>query len=178
MASANATIGVAKAAFYPNITLDALFGFQDTGFNLASLPNDFWAVGPGLVLPVFEGGLRQAQEAAAVAAYQLAVANYRQVVLGAFQSVEDNLALLHYLGDEEKSEQEAVMAARRTVSISTSLYLDGAINYLEVVTAQEAELQAEQTAISLHTRRVEASVSLIRALGGGWDRSDLPNLKG
>ena len=178
VASANATIGVAKAAFYPNITLDALFGFQDTGFNLASLPNDFWAVGPGLVLPVFEGGLRQAQEAAAVAAYQLAVANYRQVVLGAFQSVEDNLALLHYLGDEEKSEQEAVMAARRTVSISTSLYLDGAINYLEVVTAQEAELQAEQTAISLHTRRVEASVSLIRALGGGWDRSDLPNLKG
>ena len=70
------------------------------------------------------------------------------------------------------------MAARRTVSISTSLYLDGAINYLEVVTAQEAELQAEQTAISLHTRRVEASVSLVRALGGGWDRSDLPNLKG
>jgi len=178
MASANATIGVAKAAFYPNISLNAIFGFQDTGFNLASLPNDFWAIGPGLVLPLFEGGLRRAQEAAAVAAYQLAVANYKQVVLTAFRDVEDNLALLHYLGAEEKSEDEAVAAAKRTVAMSTSLYLDGAINYLEVVTAQEAELQAEQTAISLHTRRMEASVSMVRALGGGWNRSDLPDLKG
>jgi len=177
VAAANATIGVARAAFYPTISLNILYGLQDTGFNIFSLPNDFWAIGPGLVLPVFEGGLRRAQEAAAVAAYQLAVANYKQAVLSAFQQVEDNLALLRYLGAEEKYEDTAVAAAKRTVSMSMSLYTDGAISYLEVVTAQESELQAEQTAISLHTRRMEASVGLIRALGGGWNINDLPDMK-
>ena len=176
MAAANATIGVAKAAFYPNISLNVLYGFQDTGFNLLSLPNDFWAVGPGLVLPLFEGGLRRAQEAAAVAAYQLAVANYKETVLGAFRDVEDNLALLRYLGEEEQFENTAVAAAKQTVAASMSLYTDGAISYLEVVTAEQAELQAEQTVIGLHARRMAASVGLVRALGGGWKRSDLPNL--
>ena len=178
VAAANATIGVAKAAFYPNISLNVLYGFQDTGFNLLSLPNDFWAVGPGLLLPVFEGGLRRAQEAAAVAAYQLAVANYKQTVLTAFQEVEDNLALLRDLGEEERYENTAVAAAKQTVAASMSLYTDGAISYLEVVTAEQAELQAEQTVIGLHARRMAASVGLVRALGGGWNRSDLPDLKG
>ncbi len=177
VASANATIGVARAAFYPTISLDILYGLQSSGFNIFSLPNDFWAVGPGLVLPLFEGGLRRAQEAAAVAALQLAVASYKQAVLTAFQQVEDNLALLRYLGEEEKFEDTAVAAAKQTVTMSMSLYTDGAISYLEVVTAQEAELQAEQTAIGLHTRRMEASIGLIRALGGGWELKDLQDMK-
>ena len=177
MAATNATIGVARAAFYPTISLNMLYGLEDSGFNLFSLPNDFWSFGPGLVMPVFEGGLRRAEEAAAVAAYQLAVANYKQTVLVAFQEVEDELSLLHLLGDEEKSEDLAVAAAKRTVSLSLTLYTDGAISYIEVVTAQEAELQAEQTAIELHTRRMQASVALIRALGGGWESRDLPSLK-
>ena len=177
IAAANATIGVARAAFYPTVSLDLIYGLQDTGFNLFSLPNDFWAIGPGLVLPLFEGGLRRAQEAAAVAAFELATANYKQTVLTAFQQVEDNLSLLRYLGSEEAFEDAAVAAAKQTLSMSMSLYKDGAISYLEVVTAQEAELQAEQTAIGLHTRRMEASVGLIRALGGGWQRSRLPDLK-
>jgi NodT family efflux transporter outer membrane factor (OMF) lipoprotein len=178
VAAANATIGVAKAAFYPTLSLNLLYGLEDTGFNIFSLPNDFWAIGPGLVLPVFEGGLRDAQEAAAVAAHQLAVANYKQTVLNAFQQVEDNLALLRFLGDEEKSEDAAVAAAKQTVTMSMALYTDGAISYLEVVTAQEAELQAEQTSIALHARRLAASVSLVKALGGGWQMSDLPQIKG
>jgi NodT family efflux transporter outer membrane factor (OMF) lipoprotein len=177
VAAANATIGVAKAAFYPTLSLNLIYGLEDTGFNIFSLPNDFWAIGPGLAMPLFEGGLRDAQEAAAVAAYQLAVANYKQAVLTAFQQVEDNLALLRFLGDEEHSEDAAVAAAKQTVTMSMALYTDGAISYLEVVTAQEAELQAEQTAIALHARRLEASVGLIRALGGGWERSDLPEIK-
>ena len=177
VAAANATIGVAKAAFYPTLSLNLIYGLQDTGFNLFSLPNDFWAIGPGLVMPLFEGGLRRAQEAAAVAAYQLAVANYKQVVLTAFQQVEDNLSLLRFLGEEEKSEDAAVAAAKQTVTMSMALYTDGAISYLEVVTAQESELQAEQTSIALHARRLEASVALIRALGGGWDYRDLPDMK-
>ncbi len=174
MAAANATIGVAKAAFYPTISLNLLYGFQDTGFGVFNLPNDLWAVGPGFVLPLFEGGLRRAQEAAAYAAYQLAVATYRQAVLNAFQQVEDSLSTLRYLGEEEKFEDAAVAAAKQTVSMSMSLYTDGAISYLEVVTAQESELQAEQAAISLHTRRMDASVNLISALGGGWNVKDLP----
>ena len=178
VAASNAAIGVARAAFYPTISLNVLLGLEDTGFNLFGAPNDLWALGPGLFLPVFEGGLRRAQEAAAVAAYELAVANYKQTVLTAFQDVEDELSLLRLLGEEEKSENAAVKAAKQTVAISLSLYKDGAISYLEVVTAQESELQAEQTSIELHTRRMEASVGLIRALGGGWELSDLPDMKG
>ena len=175
VAASNATIGVARAAFYPALSLNVLYGVEDAGFNVFSLPNQIWALGPGLVFPLFEGGLRRAEEAAAVAANQLAAANYKEAVLGAFRDVEDNLALLRYLGEEEKNEDAAVASSRRTVSMSMSLYTDGAISYLEVVTAQEAELQAEQAAISLHTRRLDASVALIRALGGGWTLSDLPN---
>ena len=177
MAAANATIGVARAAFYPTLSLDVLYGLEDTGFNVFSLPNDLWAIGPGLVMPVFQGGLRRAQEAAAVAGYQLAVANYKQTVLVAFQQVEDELSLLRLLGQEERSENAAVAAARRTTALSLTLFTDGAISYLEVVTAQEAELQAQQTAIELHTRRMQASVGLVRALGGGWRTSDLPDMK-
>jgi len=168
VAAANAEIGVVRAAFYPNISLNLEFGIQDTGFNLASLGNSFWSVGPGATLPIFEGGLRTAEEKAAFAVYRRTVADYRATVLGAFRDVEDELALLHWLGDELTQEQRAVAAAQQTVTMSMALYRDGAANFLEVVTAQTAELQAERAALDIRTRRLQASVSLIRALGGGW----------
>ncbi len=177
MAAANAVIGVARAAFYPTLSLNVLYGLQDTGFNIFSLPNDFWALGPGLALPLFEGGLRDAEEAAAVAAYRLAEGEYRGTVLTAFQQVEDALAEIRLLGQEFEQEKAAVAAAQRTVEMTTNLYKDGASSYLEVVVAQTSELQAEQTMVDLRTRRIQAGVALIRALGGGWTRSDLPTTK-
>jgi NodT family efflux transporter outer membrane factor (OMF) lipoprotein len=173
VAAANAEIGVTRAAFYPNISLNLIFGLQDTGFNMFSLPDSFWSVGPGLTLPLFEGGLRTAEVEASVAAYRQAVAAYRQTVLNAFGEVEDQLAVLHYLGTEQQQQDAAVQAAQQTLTIAMNLYKDGATNFLDVVVAQTAELQAEQLALDLHTRRVLASVALIRALGGGWDRTTL-----
>jgi NodT family efflux transporter outer membrane factor (OMF) lipoprotein len=175
MAAANAEIGVARAAFYPTLSLDLLYGLQDTGFNLFSLPNDFWAVGPGLMMPVFEGGLRRAEEAAAIAAYHQAEAHYRSVVLDAFQQVEDALAQRRLLAQEATQEDRAVQAARQTLSMDNTLYHDGATNFLDVVVAQAAELQSEQADVDLRTRRVQADLTLIRALGGGWRRADLPD---
>jgi NodT family efflux transporter outer membrane factor (OMF) lipoprotein len=174
MAAANATIGVARAAFYPTISLDVLYGLQDTGFNLFSLPNDFWAIGPGLAMPLFEGGLRRAEAGAAIAAYQRAAANYRATVLDAFQEVEDSLARQRLLGTEAQQENQAVLAARRTLAMDMNLYRDGAANFLDVVIAQAAELQSEQAAADLRTRRAQADLALVRALGGGWTASDLP----
>jgi NodT family efflux transporter outer membrane factor (OMF) lipoprotein len=177
VAAANATIGETRAAFYPTISLNMLYGLQDTGFNLFSLPNDMWAFGPGLALPLFEGGLRDAEEGAAIAAYQRSVADYRSTVLAAFQQVEDALSQRRLLAGEAGLEAEAVAAARRTVTMTTNLYKDGATSFLDVVVAQTEELKAEQTASSLRTRRLQASVALVRALGGGWTKQDMPALK-
>ena len=177
VAAANATIGVTRAAFYPTISLNLVYGLVAPSFNIFSLPDDFWAVGPGLALPLFEGGLRHAEEAAAIGAYKLAVANYRETVLTAFQEVEDNLALLKYLGQEQQQQDAAVTAAQQTLAMAMNLYRDGATNFLDVVVAQTAALQAEEAATSLRTRRLQASVDLIRALGGGWTRQDLPPAK-
>ena len=177
MAAANANIGVARAAFYPTFSLNILYGLQDTGFNLFSLPNDFWAVGPGLMMPLFEGGLRDAEESAAVAAYRLAAAHYRGVVLGAFEEVEDSLAQRRTLAQESAQEDQAVQAARQTLGMDMNLYRDGATNFLDVVVAQAAELQSEEAAVDVRTRRLQADLSLIRALGGGWSRGDLPDFK-
>jgi NodT family efflux transporter outer membrane factor (OMF) lipoprotein len=175
--AANATIGETRAAFYPTLSLNLLYGLQDTGFNLFSLPNDFWTIGPGLVMPLFEGGLRDAEEAAAFAAYHLAAANYRATVLSAFQEVEDALSQRRLLAQESAQEQSAVTAAQQTVAMTTNLYKDGATSFLEVVVAQTEELQAEQNSVDLRTRRLQASLALIRALGGGWTRAELPALK-
>ena len=175
--AANATIGETRAAFYPTISLNLLYGLQDTGFNLFSLPNDFWTVGPGLVMPLFEGGLRDAEEAAAFAAYHRAAANYRATVLSAFQEVEDALSQRRLLAAEAVQEQAAVAAAQQTVAMTSNLYKDGATSFLEVVVAQTEELQAEQANVDLRTRRQLASLALIRALGGGWTLSELPTLK-
>lgn len=176
VAAANAEIGVVRAAFFPNITLNLTAGLQDTGFNLVSLPNSFWSLGPGLSLPLFEGGLRHAELTAAEAVYERTVASYRATVLQAFREVEDQLALLRSLGDAEQHETAGVTDARQTLDISMNLYKDGATNFLDVVTAQTAELDAERAALDIGTQRLTASVGLIRALGGGWDTGQLPKV--
>ena len=174
MAAANAQIGVARAAFYPQLSLNILYGFQNTAINPFSLPDELWAIGPGLAMPLFEGGLRNAEEAAAIAVYKQAVGGYRQTVLTAFQQVEDALAGVRLLGQEAQQEQAAVDAAQHTVQMTTNLYKDGATSFLDVVVAQTSELQTEQALVDVRTRRMESAVLLIRALGGGWSVQDLP----
>ena len=147
MASANQLVGVAEAAFYPSFSLNVVGGLQNTGLNLLSLPLAFWVAGPlGLVAGV-RGGLRRAELAGAKAAFEAAAARYRATVLNAFQDVEDNLALLHWLRQASRDEGAAVAAARRSVSMALTLYRDGAVNYFpQVVTAQTAALSAEKQA--------------------------------
>jgi len=174
-AAANATIGVAKAAFYPDITLSLMGGFQNTGGGLGLLaaPYSFWTLGPSLALPLFEGGKRHAAEAQAYAVLDEAAGNYRSTVLAAFQEVEDNLALLHHLGEETQDETQAVSAAEHTADLSLTLYHDGAASYLDVVVAQTDALQAERSLLDLKTRRLQADIRLVRAVGGGWSTADL-----
>jgi NodT family efflux transporter outer membrane factor (OMF) lipoprotein len=177
VAAANAAIGVARAAFYPDITLNLTGGFQNTGsgFNLLAAPYSFWSMGPGFTMPIFEGGLRNAIEAQSFATLREASENYRSTVLAAFQDVEDNLALLRDLGREAAEEQAATNAAERTASLSLTLYKDGADSYLDVVVAQTEALDAERTLIDLNTRRLQANIRLARAVGGGWSTADLPS---
>jgi outer membrane protein, multidrug efflux system len=169
-AAANAGIGVARAAFFPTISLDASGGWQDDGggINLFNTQNSLWSLGPGLALSLFDGGRRRAAERQAVDQFNAAGSNYKSVVLTAFQQVEDNLVLCNQLAVEAAQEDSAVQAAAQTTNLSMTLYQDGATTYLDVVTAQTAELQARQTALSIGTRRLQASVNLIQALGGGW----------
>jgi NodT family efflux transporter outer membrane factor (OMF) lipoprotein len=170
MIAANANIGVARAAYFPTLTLGAQGGFQSTAFsNWLSAPSSFWALGPNALLSVFDGGLRRAQVAQARAEFDASAANYRSTVVGAFQQVEDSLATLNHYHDAAVDEKAAVDAAQRTLDFSTALYKQGAIDYLNVVTSQTAVLQTELESLSLDTLQLRASVDLIRALGGGWE---------
>ena len=175
VSAANSEIGVARAAFYPSFSLNLLGGTQSTQLNLFSWPNTFWTLGPSVTLPLLTGGALDAQEAAAYAKFREAGANYRATVLNAYREVEDNLALRQWLGREFADDEAGAKAAQRSLDIALNLYRDGAESYLEVVTAQTALLQAQQAALDIRTRLSVANVALIRALGGGWDTTDLPS---
>jgi NodT family efflux transporter outer membrane factor (OMF) lipoprotein len=168
-AAANAQIGVAESAFFPSLTLSATGGFQSSVLSqLFTLPSRYWSLGPALAQIIFDAGLRRAQTAQAIATYDENVANYRQTVLTGFQEVEDNLAALKILEQEAAVQDEAVKAARESLAIVLNQYRAGTANYLAVVVIQAAALNNERTALSILSRRLTASVILIKALGGGW----------
>ena len=175
VAAANAQIGVAVAAYYPTVTLSATAGFESGSIAKWFMwPSRFFSVGPAVTETVFDGGLRSAQTASARAAYDASVAGYRESVLGAFQDVEDNLAALRILETEAREQDEAVRAAERSLALTTNQYRAGIVSYLNVVIAQTAALTSEQTAVGIKGRRLNASVLLIKALGGGWSSDQLP----
>jgi outer membrane protein, multidrug efflux system len=177
MAAANVEIGVSRAAFYPNITLSGLAGFEDNAFNLASLPNSLWSVGAGAMLPLFEGGLRRAALQRSWSQYAQTRDGYRSTVLASFQEVEDGLSLTQRLATEVVQQREASDQAVQALTISTMLYEDGLDNYLSVAVAQVTALAAQTAEVQILTRQMQASVSLILALGGGWTVQALPTEK-
>ncbi len=175
VAAANAQIGVAKAAYFPTLSLTGSAGVASVALStLISGPAGFWSIGAAVAQTVFEGGRRRSATEQAMANYDATVAAYRQSVLNAFQDVEDNLATLRVLEQEAGEQQEAVAAAERALQLANERYRGGITTYLEVITAQTTALANERTAIDLLTRRMTASVSLVRALGGGWQARDLP----
>ena len=175
MAAANAQIGVAKAAYYPNISLGATGGFESSAITtLLSGPSILWSAGPSALFTVFDVGRRRAASDQAIAAYDQAVANYRQTVLTGFQQVEDNVAALRILEHEAQVQNTAVTAAEKYLTLANIRYTGGVTSYLEVTTAQSAALSDEVTAVNILGRRMVDAVTLVQALGGGWDRSSLP----
>lgn len=173
-AAANAQIGVARSAFFPSLTLSAGGGFNSSGWgNLLTAPSQVWALGPSLLMDVFDGGRRRAEVAAAHAAFDESSAQYRSTVLTAFQQVEDNQSLLVNDGNALVDQKDATTAADRTLNLSLALYKQGANSYLDVVTAQVASLDAHLTLLGLQTDQLRASVGLVRALGGGWSSEEI-----
>jgi NodT family efflux transporter outer membrane factor (OMF) lipoprotein len=175
VAEANEQIGIAQAAFFPSLLITATGGFEGGSFvNWLTWPSRFWAVGPSVLETIFDGGRRRAGADSATASYDETVANYQQSALSAFQQVEDNLSTLRILSDQAKAQRVAVEAAQQSLDLSLSRYQGGLVTYLEVITAQTIALQNESTEVDLLRRRMDASVMLIKALGGGWDVSKLP----
>jgi NodT family efflux transporter outer membrane factor (OMF) lipoprotein len=175
MASANAQIGVAKAAYYPNISLGAAGGFESSAITtLLSGPSGMWSAGSSALFTVFDVGRRRAASDQAVAAYDQTVANYRQTVLTGFQQVEDNIAALRILENEAQVQDKAVTAAQKYLELANTRYKGGVTSYLEVTTAESAALSDEVTSVNILGRRMVNAVLLVQALGGGWDSSTLP----
>ncbi|HEX4597410.1 MAG TPA: efflux transporter outer membrane subunit, partial [Burkholderiaceae bacterium] len=169
-AAANAQIGVATAAFFPTLTLDASGGYSaPSGASLFSIPFRVWSLGPALAEKVFDAGARSAARDQAVASWDAATATYRQTVLAALQSVEDSLASLRILAQESVVEAAAVKAAQESLELTISQYKGGTVSYLNVITAQTTELTSRQNALAIDGRRAAATVQLIQALGGGWE---------
>jgi NodT family efflux transporter outer membrane factor (OMF) lipoprotein len=175
VASANAQVGLAKLAYYPVVNLFASGGFDSKSITtLIQGPSAIWAVGASAAVTVFDVGRRRALNDQARAAYDSTVDSYRQTVLTAFEEVEDNVAALRILEEEAGVQAEAVEAAERSLALSNTRYEGGVTSYLEVITAQNAALSDEVTAVNILGRRMASAVLLIEALGGGWDRSNLP----
>jgi NodT family efflux transporter outer membrane factor (OMF) lipoprotein len=174
---ANEQIGIARSAYYPSLTLAAEGGFEGTTItNWMNWPSRFWAVGPTLAETIFDGGRRRATNEGAVAGYDAAVATYRQTALTAFMEVENNLAALRVLQQESRQQQHATASAAESLQLFKNRYEGGVDNYLQVITAQTTYLANERNDIDIMRRRMDSSVLLIKALGGGWDTSQLPKL--
>jgi NodT family efflux transporter outer membrane factor (OMF) lipoprotein len=172
MAAANAQIGVAKAGYFPDLTLSGSDQYSTVSFsNLIRNSNRVWAVGPALAQTIFDGGLVRAQVRGARAGYEGTVDAYRQTVLMSFQQVEDQIVTLRVLEQEGVIEDETVKKAREAESLTLNQYKAGTVPYSSVITAQTTRLSAEETALSVLSSRLQASVALIEALGGGWDAS-------
>ena len=174
---ANEGIGIARAAYFPSLVLSATGGLEGSSLmNWFAWPSRFWAVGPTMLETIFDGGRRRATSEGARANYDATVANYRQTTLVAFQEVEDNLAALRILEHEAGQQKEAVAEAQRGVEIFTNRYQLGADPYLQVVSAETITLENERNQVDILRRRMDASVLLIKALGGGWDVAKLPQI--
>jgi NodT family efflux transporter outer membrane factor (OMF) lipoprotein len=177
MASANEQIGIAQAAFYPTLSLSAIAGFQGTSaLNWFNWPSRFWAVGPGMSETLFDAGRRRATKNITVANYDATVADYRQTALTAFQQVEDNLAALRVLENEARQQHEATASAEQSLDLFQTRYEGGVDTYLQVVTWQTAALNNQRNDLDILQRRLDASVLLVKALGGGWDTTQIPRM--
>ena len=177
LASANEQIGIARAAFFPDLIISATGGFEASSIvDWFAWPSRFWAAGPQLTQTIFDAGRRRAQLQGTEAAYLANIANYRQTTLTAFQEVEDNLSSLRILEQESAKQLEATASAERSLQLSQHRYKGGLVTYLEVITAQEIALANERTGVDLMRRRMDSSVQLIKALGGGWNVSQLPRV--
>jgi NodT family efflux transporter outer membrane factor (OMF) lipoprotein len=175
VASANAQVGLAEIAYYPLVNILGSGGFESGSITtLLQGPSAFWSIGASVMATVFDGGRRHAANDEAKAAYDFTVASYRQTVLTAFQQVDDNLAALRVLEQEASVQATAVQSAERSLNLSNTRYEGGVTSYLEVITAQNAALSDEVTAVNILGRRMASAVLLVEALGGGWDRSNLP----
>lgn len=169
MAAANANIGAATAAFFPAIKFSGLAGFQSAGMGtLIDWPSRFWALGPSITLPLFQGGQLRANLRQAKAVHEETVAKYRQTVLAAFADVENNLAAEHLIAGEYEQEMEALQSARKQLQIANNRYSSGLVTYLDVATAQNTALSSERAAVRLHGQQLIAVVALVKSLGGGW----------
>jgi len=176
VAAANAQIGIAQAAYYPDLTLGGSLTYAASGFaGLFGSANRVWSLGPQVSQSLFAGGLTGAQVDEARASWDQSTATYRQTVLTAFQQVEDNLSTLHVLEAQAVVQADAVRSAQRAERLILNQYQAGTVAYTSVVTAQTAALSNEQTALSVLESRLNASVALIQALGGGWDASQIPS---
>jgi len=177
LASANEQIGIAKAAFYPSLVISGTGGLQGGSIvNWFTWPSRYWAAGPQIAQTLYDAGRRRAALEGREAEYDANIANYRQTTLTAFQEVEDNLSTLRILEQESARQHEATTSAESSLQLSLNRYKGGLVTYLEVITAQSIALTNERTEVDLVRRRMDASVQLIKALGGGWNTSQLPNV--
>ena len=178
MAAAHAQLGLARTAYFPTVSLIGTAGAEGSSLgNWLKMASNLWTVGPAAVMALFDGGRRRAATDQALAAYQRTEALYRETILAAFRDVEDNLSTLRILADEARVQDAAVAAAERSLRLSTERYRGGVATYLEVITTQNAALQNQRTALTIRSRRLSATVTLIKALGGGWNVATLPAMQ-